>query len=276
MSYVFTAKGAKGFASGAAKKACEAAGLQYNPSIICQHEGKWGFWSLDGVPCGAPVVETEPEAPVAQGVVNGALITTAAPAGWDKVEADDPSPNDEQLDAAMAEQGGRVAEKVSVGDDADQEKDEESDPVAIVGMFGGMAATLGAVAQTAVSEAPVAQAAPKGYKIEKDRPEQNGIKRPSAGGLCRAVWDWCDSVREATGAPPVAAQVREHSETVGWNVTNGMIEFYQWRKFNGITGRSKKPSPELAQKAAEAGAVVAQATEAPVAETTAVEAQPEA
>src|SRR5690554_4439873 len=34
-----------------------------------------------------------------------------------------------------------------------------------------------------------------GLKIEKDRPEQNGIKRPSIGGKCRAIWDALDAYR---------------------------------------------------------------------------------
>src|SRR5688572_21089010 len=41
--------------------------------------------------------------------------------------------------------------------------------------------------------APVVQVSPrltsKGLKIEKDREQRNGVKRPSAGGACRAVWD---------------------------------------------------------------------------------------
>ena len=29
-----------------------------------------------------------------------------------------------------------------------------------------------------------------GLKSERDREERNGVKRPSAGGLCAAVWAW--------------------------------------------------------------------------------------
>lgn len=77
--------------------------------------------------------------------------------------------------------------------------------------------------------------------VEKDRPEQNGIKRPSSGGLCRAVWDKCDEMREANGGViPTSKEVKAAAEQAGWNFNNAMIEFYQWRKFNGITGRAKK------------------------------------
>jgi len=79
-----------------------------------------------------------------------------------------------------------------------------------------------------------------GLKIEKNRPEQNGIKRPSAGGRCRAVWDALDEYRENEGEIPDAQFVKMLAEENGWNPNNASIEFYQWRKFNGITGRQKK------------------------------------
>ena len=72
--------------------------------------------------------------------------------------------------------------------------------------------------------------------IEKDREERNGVKRPSAGGACRAVWDFCD----AAGMPTVA-QVKAEAEARGWNANNASIEYYQWRKFMGIRGRQGKP-----------------------------------
>ena len=79
-----------------------------------------------------------------------------------------------------------------------------------------------------------------GLIIEKDRPEQNGVKRPSAGGLCRAVWDACWSHQEKTGEVPTAKQVKEIALAQGWNPNNASIEYYQWRKYNGISGRVAK------------------------------------
>lgn len=78
----------------------------------------------------------------------------------------------------------------------------------------------------------------KGIKIEKDRPDQNGIVRPSVGGKCRQVWDFCDSVY-AGGQLPMPKQMREWAKEVGANENNAVIEMYQWRKFNGINGRQK-------------------------------------
>lgn len=79
-----------------------------------------------------------------------------------------------------------------------------------------------------------------GLKIEQNRPEQNGVTRPSAGGRCRAVWDALDEFRAETGNVPTAKDVRAIAADEGWNPNNASIEFYQWRKFNGITGRQAK------------------------------------
>jgi len=75
-----------------------------------------------------------------------------------------------------------------------------------------------------------------GLKIEKAREERNGIKKPSVGGQCRAVWDALDAM-VAAGTQPTAKQVKALAEERGWNANNASIEFYQWRKFNGIRGR---------------------------------------
>lgn len=92
--------------------------------------------------------------------------------------------------------------------------------------------------KTPVAETQRAPASTTGLKIEKDRPMQNGVKRPSAGGMCRAVWDALDAYREANGGQIMsAAQVKDLAESKGWNTNNASIEFYQWRKFNGIKGR---------------------------------------
>lgn len=79
----------------------------------------------------------------------------------------------------------------------------------------------------------------KGLKIEKDREERNGVKRPSIGGICRAVWDFLDGV-VAEGSMPTIGTVKFRAEEEGWNINNASIEFYQWRKFNGIRGRQPK------------------------------------
>ena len=74
----------------------------------------------------------------------------------------------------------------------------------------------------------------KGLQIEKDREERNGIKRPSVGGKCRAIWDALDEYRAETGELPTSKTVKELAADSGWNPNNASIEFYQWRKYHGI------------------------------------------
>lgn len=75
-----------------------------------------------------------------------------------------------------------------------------------------------------------------GIKIEKDRPEQNGITRPSIGGKCRAIWDYCDA-QYKNNVIPMPKQMRTIAQENGWNENNAVIEMYQWRKFNGFKSR---------------------------------------
>jgi hypothetical protein len=47
-----------------------------------------------------------------------------------------------------------------------------------------------------------------------------------------------------------------------WNPNNAMIEYYQWRKFNGITGRAKKveaAAPAATETPADAAAATDEA-----------------
>lgn len=74
----------------------------------------------------------------------------------------------------------------------------------------------------------------KGYKIEKDRVRQNGVTRPSTGTLCGQVWAVLDSM-PGVSSKDLQAIADEHN----WNRNNVSCEFYNWRKFNGISGRSK-------------------------------------
>lgn len=126
---------------------------------------------------------------------------------------------------------------------ADDEVEEETPslaPAAALGLFGNMASQITNSAPVAITKPQRQRTASAGYTIEKDRPEQNGLKRPSAGGMCRAVWDALDALRASTGAVPTVAQAKAMAPANSWNVNNVTIEFYNWRKFNGITGRAAK------------------------------------
>jgi hypothetical protein len=82
---------------------------------------------------------------------------------------------------------------------------------------------------------PKAKAAPvsTGIKIEKVREEKNGIKRPSAGGVCRAIWDFCSAQPKA----PTLKEVKAEAAVQGWDLVTTSVQYYQWRKFSGIVGR---------------------------------------
>ena len=70
---------------------------------------------------------------------------------------------------------------------------DEPDNVAPAGLLASLCGIIAGTVTVQEPAAPAPKAEPKttGLIIEKNRPEQNGVKRPSAGGLCRAVWDAC-------------------------------------------------------------------------------------
>lgn len=86
---------------------------------------------------------------------------------------------------------------------------------------------------------PKAKAAPvaTGIKIEKNREEQNGIKRPSAGGVCRAIWDAAANFMEVNKRCPKLKEMKAIATENQWDLTTTSIQYYTWRKFMGIEGR---------------------------------------
>ena len=82
------------------------------------------------------------------------------------------------------------------------------------------------------SDAVVVLPAPASLPVRLERIEQNGVKRPGPG-KCLEVWEYLDQHGNMTpkDLKPVAAEK-------GWNISNVQIELYQWRKFNGISGRA--------------------------------------
>ena len=80
----------------------------------------------------------------------------------------------------------------------------------------------------------------KGIKIQKDRPTQNGVTRPSEGGKCDAIWKVCDRMLSANGFAPTPSLLKEAiaKEEPEANLSNAVAELYQWRRFNGLKGRT--------------------------------------
>lgn len=91
------------------------------------------------------------------------------------------------------------------------------------------------LARTATVEAAT-RTGPR-YRIQKDRVTQNGITRPSAGTKCGDVWDFLDKAAKGNPANLTLAGLKAVASDQGFNVTNAVIEFYRWRRFNGIVGR---------------------------------------
>ena len=88
-------------------------------------------------------------------------------------------------------------------------------------------------AEGAPADAVVTTSKPKKAAAPKvERIEQNGVKRPGPG-KCLEVWEYLDQHgnMKPKDLQPVA-------EARGWNINNASIELYQWRKFNGISGRA--------------------------------------
>lgn len=89
-----------------------------------------------------------------------------------------------------------------------------------------------------IVDAAVEAATPKGKKASTPRVariEQNGVKRPNAGGACAAVWEKADALSASLERPVTVAELRNAMPEQ--NKNNLQAEYAAWRKFNGIIGR---------------------------------------
>lgn len=66
---------------------------------------------------------------------------------------------------------------------------------------------------------------------------KNGIKAPMRAGKCMLVWQTCEALYKATGKVPTLKEVMACEAMQGANATNTQIEFYRWRKFNGLNAK---------------------------------------
>ena len=148
-------------------------------------------------------------------------MATKKTAGTSKKTAQAPQENAEILQESAA-----IAEAPSSAPANPVEVAEE--PVKISGPF----AALSQPVTTSKTES-----VPKGngVKIEKDRPEQNGLKRPSAGSTCAIIWDTCDEISKTSGHTCTSAEL--FNALQGYNECTLRTQYARWRHFNGITGR---------------------------------------
>lgn len=91
------------------------------------------------------------------------------------------------------------------------------------------------VPQAPKVEAPKKQAEKTCKSVEQNRPEQNGLKRPSAGSTCAIIWDTCDRITNETEHTCTSAEL--FNALQGYNECTLRTQYARWRQFNGITGR---------------------------------------
>lgn len=88
---------------------------------------------------------------------------------------------------------------------------------------------------------PAAPVTPKkdvektGKTIEPNRPEQNGLKRPSKGSTCCIIWDTCDKITAQKESTCTSAEL--FNALQGYNECTLRTQYARWRQFNGVTGR---------------------------------------
>lgn len=93
-----------------------------------------------------------------------------------------------------------------------------------------------------VAPAPVAVRAPKAAKPARvQMPMQNGQRQPKPGTICASIWAWCEAQNNAGVRPEVKAlRAALGMGGVGGGTadhTTCTVQFYAWRRFNGIRGR---------------------------------------
>ncbi|USL90009.1 hypothetical protein [Vibrio phage vB_VpaS_CHI] len=91
------------------------------------------------------------------------------------------------------------------------------------------------VARRAVKvEAP---AKAEGIKIQKDREERNGVKRPSNGGKCAQLWDLFDAMYAEKGIVPTPKPAKARSAEFDLDPVTTQVQLYRWREFMGFKGK---------------------------------------
>ena len=109
--------------------------------------------------------------------------------------------------------------------------------------------TTPAIAEVAKATEAAPATAPKAEAKAKRPPavEQNGVKRPRAGGLCAAVWELTEKLADKGELPSIGV-VKVAAAEAGLNPTNVSIEYYRCRQFHGVRGRQPKVAEATAQQ----------------------------
>jgi hypothetical protein len=102
-----------------------------------------------------------------------------------------------------------------------------------------MRAALAALQPSAPELKPIKRTKAKDVKTTVQREQRFGVKRPNPGGKCAAVWEALDDM-VAKGLTPDVAAIREWAAKHKQNANNAQIEFYGWRRWNGLGSKDKK------------------------------------
>lgn len=122
--------------------------------------------------------------------------------------------------------------------EAEVELETEPEAPAVPSMLAGLVDNMlnpESVPQAPKVEQPKKQAEKTGKTVEQNRPEQNGLKRPSAGSTCAIIWDTCDRITNETEHTCTSAEL--FNALQGYNECTLRTQYARWRQFNGITGR---------------------------------------
>lgn len=77
----------------------------------------------------------------------------------------------------------------------------------------------------------------EGIKIQKDREERNGVKRPSNGGKCAQLWDLFDAMYAEKGMVPTPKPAKQRSAELSLDPVTTQVQLYRWREFMGFKGK---------------------------------------
>lgn len=74
-------------------------------------------------------------------------------------------------------------------------------------------------------------------KVQKNREERNGVKRPSEGGKCAQLWALFDKMYGEAGIIPTPKPAKARSAEHNLDPVTTTVQLYKWREFMGFKGR---------------------------------------
>ncbi len=223
--YTFKANSSK---SNAKRFLVQTAKVEDFTQYLTQQGEEWGcFLDADGKPVRHQIVYAEQRA--AEGRAPAGMVGPApTPA---------PAPADVGVFASMAGaavRDGALEAAIEAG-----EEEAEPQPTPEGRAFSAFA--MGQLtAKPANEQADAPAAAAPTVKIEKNRPQANGITRPSTGTICAEVWELAELLSQSLGRTVSLAVLVDAAKDRGINQFTARTQYACWRKFNGITGRVSK------------------------------------